>query len=698
VSDITKKIFSIESEGPIARQEPSTSDILRPMLVEDVEPQAKSKPEDVPEFVTREKIEPLSAPPQLADVSPQSSKAAGWVILGFGLLYLIGAGLYFGLPLLNSSAGLFAVAGLVLLLALPVALLFLLWRTLRHLNRANQQNARFAQAAETLLSPEDEALGRTKTLATGIQTEITKVNTSLADTVEALKDVQLSVTRETQSLDAAGLQLTNRSDDVSRNLTLQRQALESISGTFDTRMETLSSQISGTSETLDSVCTSAEEKLKKAGDALQLASGKIDQTLSDTSNRISEKITEIGEVSRKLDETSTALTADLETSTQSLTDTDQGLTEKSLALQELNINTQTQIIDLQNTIDQGNQMLANMKEAAETRDSFIQSYYQDLSAGLKQSENETLAAQGKTARMVESNLAQMRRDFVAMESDLQTLQTKLDGLKTASAPATFAPSYQQARLKLEPLDSDFPPVEPPRFAPSRRSEPMLRPASKIDQPLNLGMDMEIESADTEIVGFEPELIRRPGDIDPSPSAAPATPAETPKQTGFGRKTEKQDKSGWRWRDMLGTLDRPDGDLNSTAALVGSAAAVGTAGIAATSTLGKPDKVDGVEILKMLQLSPAAIVDEGTVIDATQARINTGESGLIAVVASKLPEPISHLKVKILGNPQLAGNLKRFSDDFAQMIGNTPPTAPALRAALGSPEGRAYLLAVTALKG
>ena len=113
--------------------------------------------------------------------------------------------------------------------------------------------------------------------------------------------------------------MTTRSDDVGRNLTLQRQALESISGTFDTRMETLSSQISNTSQTLDSICSAAEEKLLKAGEALQLASGKMDQTIADSSNRISEKITEIGDVSRKLDETSSALTADLESSAQTLT-------------------------------------------------------------------------------------------------------------------------------------------------------------------------------------------------------------------------------------------------------------------------------------------------------------------------------------------------------------------------------------------
>jgi len=115
-----------------------------------------------------------------------------------------------------------------------------------------------------------------------------------------------------------------------------------------------------------------------------------------------------------------------------------------------------------------------------------------------------------------------------------------------------------------------------------------------------------------------------------------------------------------------------------------------------STLGTPDKIDGVSILTMLQLSPSAIVDEGTVIDATQARIHSGEAGLVRLVGEKLPEAISHLRDKMSGNPQLAGNLKRYCDDFSNILGNTPPTAPALRTALGSPDGRAYLLAVTAL--
>ena len=85
-----------------------------------------------------------------------------------------------------------------------------------------------------LVSPDKEALSKTESLAHGIQEQISKVNKEMGLTVEALEGVQIAVARESQALDAAGLALSNRSEDVGRNLTLQRQALESMSGTFDT--------------------------------------------------------------------------------------------------------------------------------------------------------------------------------------------------------------------------------------------------------------------------------------------------------------------------------------------------------------------------------------------------------------------------------------------------------------------------------
>lgn len=645
-------------------------DVIRPVLAETTDTPDIHHKEDVPDFVTRESVQPLSAPPQLELQEDEYVKSSmGWITIGFGVLYLIGAGLYFGLPLINQAPELLSIAGLILILALPLILLFLLWCSMRHLRKLNLQNAQFSKAANILVSPEHEAYNRSKSLTSAIQQEVSKLNSSLDNTSKALKDVQIAVNRETQSIDAAGLQLTNRSEDVGRNLTLQRQALDSISGTFDTRMETLSGHISSTSQALDAVCVEAETKLLRAGETMKSASNALDQTVSEGTQRLSDRISEIGEVSRKLDETSEALSEDLEESTKLLSQTDKNLASNTETLNTLNANTESQISTLHKILSDGNEMLAKLQDATDSRSEQVQHYYENLTSQLKQSEDDTLAAQGKTARMVESNLAQMRRDFSRMETDLQTLQARLRRIREESSEAIARSNeveVKQARLNLRPLETDFPPVEPPRRVSGSK------PAS---HPLNLGVDLEIETLDTEDPApvIEPDLIRRPGGQ-----------SINRKGKGFGRRTDSDDKGGWKWRDMLGTLDKQGVDQ-------------GTAASSIVPNMSSQN-IDGVGILTKLKLSPSTIVDEGTVVDATQAQINNGELALIASVRAKLPEAVEHLKAKMAETPSLANDLARFSQNFSNIIGSTPPTAPALRASLGSPEGRAYLLAIAALKG
>ena len=668
MSDITKKIFSIEPADELVDAE---SQIIRPLTDGKLGINSDKKTlEPVPEFVTRSAVQPLASPPSPLDEDIEIPKAGGWLIFGLGLIYLIGAGLYFGLPLVTDGADLMKVSGLILLLALPLFLLFLLWRSLRHLSWVSFQNARLSKAADLLVSPDTEALTRTENLAVGIRAQISEVNKDLSNTTHLLNDVQLSVTRESQALNAAGVTLTKRSDEVGQNLTLQRQALDSMTNTFDTRMSTLSTQISDTSQTLDGVCTSAETKLLNASDALQKASETVDNTVTSGSSRIDVAITNLGEMSRKLDDTANALSEDLAASSQTLQSADANYGQNKDDLQRLNAETETQIEALRTTLQQGHEILSELKSASGSRTKDLQSYYYNLTAQLKQSEDETLALQGQTSRMVESNLAQMRQEFSRMETDLKDLQTKLSDLRDSSRDLSSQETYA-SRLNLKPLDSDFPPVEPPRFA---EQPPRLFAKAErvvpIEEPLNLGMDLEIESKDEPLTNFEPDVIRRPFET-----------GEKKKSKGFGRRTDKEEKSGWRWRDMLGTLERPDTGLPQSSVQTNSPAR----------------EINVVALLSNLKLSPAAIVDEGTVIDATQARISGGERKLSSIVAQRLPEAVVHLKDTMNNDMGLKTDLRDFTANFSKMIGNTPPTAPALRAALGSPEGRAYLLCAAAFK-
>ena len=671
MSDITKKIFSIEQADDLPATENFTkSNIIPPVPTEPAERIIKPKVDDVPEFVTRDSVRPRLAPPTHSIETLQPPKAGGWLILGFGLLYIIGAGLYFGLPLLNQPVGLIPIAGLAVLLCLPLILLFLLWRAFRHLSFISFENSKLAQATEILVSPDAEALKRTETLSSGIRNEISKINSGLAKTVEAFQGVQIAIAKESQALDTAGLALTNRSDDVGRNLTLQREAIQGMSETVETRMSLLSSQISDTGATLDGICTTAEAKLLKAGEALQKASVTVNETMTSTGSHIEEKITAIEATSQNLKDTTGGLTTSITASTESLQNADSTFANNVGKLQTLNAQTQTQISDLQATIGHGYEVLAELREAAESREAVVASHYDGLTAQIKKSEDDTLAAQGQTARMVETNLAQMRRDFSRMETDLKALQSKLNNLRKTSDDLDDA-NIKPARLNLVPLESDFPPVEPSRpiARPSRsKFKPEFEPIS--DSPLNLGVDMEIESQDQTLINFEPDLIRRPGELETKS-----------KPKGFGRRKDKDEKSGWRWRDMLGTLERPDDNLGRTA-----------------PPLGEIDrKVNAVALLTGLQLSPAAIVDEGTVVDATQGQINKGEPGLTAAVVLKLPEAVSHLKDSLNRDVALKANLRSFTLGFAKTLSHTTQTAPALRAALGSPEGRAYLLCAAAFR-
>ncbi len=668
MSDITKKIFSIE---PVDELIDAETDIIRsltdnkPSKVTDRIPS-----EPVPEFVTRNSVKPLSSPPSTLDQDMETPRTAGWLILGLGLIYFISACLYFGLPLFTRGADLLAATGLILLLTLPLFLLFLLWRTLRHLSRITYQNARLSKAADLLVSPDAEALTRTENLAVGIRAQISQVNEDLSKTTKLLQDVQLSVTRESQALDVAGVTLTKRSDEVGQNLTLQRQALDSMTDTFDTRMNTLSTQITDTSQKLDSLCTNAETKLLTASEALQKASETVDNTVTSGSSRIDGAVTTLGEMSSKLDDTANALTEDLATSLKTLQSADASYDQNKEDLQRLNAETETQIETLRITLQQGQEILSELKSVSGSRTKDLQSYYYDLKSQLKQSEDETLALQGQTTRMVESNLAQMRQEFSRMEEELKELQSKLSGLRDSTKDLSAQETYA-SRLNLKPLDSDFPPVEPPRLA---KQPPRLfakaETLAPVEEPLNLGIDLEIKSKDDPLTNFEPDVIRRPFEA-----------SEKKKSKGFGRRTDKEEKSGWRWRDMLGALDRPDTDLPPM-----------------ENQIERPTReVNAVTLLSDLKLSPAAIVDEGTVIDATQARINGGERKLTSVVTKRLPEAVAHLKGTLDNDMGLKSDLRDFTINFSKMIGNTPPTAPALRAALGSPEGRAYLLCAAAFK-
>jgi len=667
LSDITKKIFSIESAAdPEKPPHASLIEAVKPLDHND-----KVK-DDLPEFVTRE----MKAPIILG--SPQDRKHSStswikWTGLAFTLVWLIGAALMFSDRFLSQNTDKFETAGLIVLIALPAILITLLWMSLRQLVTISNRNIDLANAANALISPETEALSRTQTLADGIKAEISSVNGKLSETVNLFKSVQTEISRESQALDAAGIQLSHRSEDVGRNLTLQRQALESISGTFESKMETLSTHILETGKTLETSSETASSRIETTIGAIDETASKLSEASSTMDQSLSTRVSELGDISRKIDETSEALKSDLNDSIEILKTSEDSLSRRSEMIDTLSTSAQEKIDLLTATLGSGQQSLRDLEKATHERSEELNRLYDGLSAQVKKSEDETLASQGRTTRMVEGNLAQMRRDLSNMEAEMQALQSRIRTLRDGGAD-TRPEAPPQSRLLLKPLDSDFPPVEPQRPGVNiRPAYNMERTESDLDipeEPLNLGADLQIENPDDALTNFDPDVIKRPG-------------GEAVSGKGFGRASSTKEKSsGWRWKDMLGGLDRPD----STPA----AQAPNDTGRAPKDSINIQDRLDRID------LSPAAIVDEGTIIDATQARINAGETGLADTVRQRLTDPISHLRANMNQDSSLASDVRQFVSDFSERVSTTPITAPALRAVYSSPDGRAYLLCAASL--
>jgi len=208
---------------------------------------------------------------------------------------------------------------------------------------------------------------------------------------------------------------------------------------------------------------------------------------------------------------------------------------------------------------------------------------------------------------------------------------------------------------LRPLDSDFPPVEPAR-TPKRRQTDIID-----DAPLNLGADMELPNANDEILNFDSDILRRPGtDLEPP-------------------KAEKDaDKGHWKWRDMLGGLQRPDDTAEPTET-------------AQATNLGS----HMVAELCTLKLAPSAVVDEGTIAAAAKAQAELGAVALVTTVAERLSEPVLHLQKQIDTDASLRREAIAFVEDYDQSLTGLSQTA--LRAHLGTASGRAYLLCCAALR-
>jgi len=159
--------------------------------------------------------------------------------------------------------------------------------------------------------------------------------------------------------------------------------------------------------------------------------------------------------------------------------------------------------------------------------------------------------------------------------------------------------------------------------------------------------------------------------------APVEPAEN---------TDGKTRSGWRWRDMLGGLDRPDAPQ-------------------ALSAKQAPEPIQRnvsdermIASLSALGLAPAAIIDDGCIIEATNTRRSKGAGAMSQTVSQRIGGPIRHLHRAMEKNAALKTDAQTYVAQFNTGLNTIETDREAIRARLESDAGRAFLLCDAALNG
>ena len=524
-----------------------------------------SKPDSFPDFISRPRpnADVTTAPPMrgnerstrnLTDQNHDMNHnieppKTGWIIwtgLALSLIWVAAStALYWGLFGTPKALSPIALSGFIMAVALPAILITLLCISWRRLAQMSHQADRMAHAAQILTRADESALINTRNLALGIQSELSMVDEHLNKMVDRFEGLKTDISSHSHDINTVGLALTERSDDVGRNLTLQRQALESITNTFDTRMETLSDTIETQSQKLSEVTgtavkniESAELSLTQATETLSASEKTLLKTGQDTHSTIektAQSLTHnqesLSQLHTKISELISALTKEQET-------VKANLAAQSQSLQDMSSLAKTSTESLQENLNLGADLLTALSSANQGTQETLQQRFKDMEQMIGETQNRADSLAEAANARVRDTISQTRTDLSKLEADMKALGAQLQTAREESLQLslsdidTHKPPAQSGfgRLHLKPLETDFPPVEPPRFT-SQPRQAHLFDAKQNDEDLSESFD-EAFGSPFELSPIDASPVNTsPVNISPINTSPLNTPMEGPINLG-----------------------------------------------------------------------------------------------------------------------------------------------------------------------
>ena len=597
------------------------------------------------------------------------------------------------------------ICGLIMAIILPAVLLMALFYTLRQLSKLSTQSQNLQRVAEQLTQPDKQVIAKTSLMSQAIKNEVDTVDARIEQALVRMKSLENVLNESTKNLDGAAGNATQTSDEIASRLSTQRLALESIAGTFDDRMDMLSSSLTEHTTKLDDSTKLAEQKIQEARVSVEGAAERINaastvvrentidaastltqshEEIENLANMIRERSDELDEVYRKHAQDLTGMIAELRNEQQNLS---LSLDERLSKMRDMSLSAKVSAESLTEASEAGKNTVEALAEAARLTDTAVKQRFTEMEDMVKFSNEKAASISDQASLRVQDRLAQTRKEISRIEDDMLAMQSRLAAPKQQQDNlALDEPSQpvrkQKRRIRLKAVNEDKKQTPSPNTeATDDLTIPSLR-SSLIPTPMKFPKEefnLELDTPYPDVSKAQP--FEAHGE-DLMQEAVTKSDIIAPIQN----ENNKKERSGWRWRDMLGGLERPDTGLPRKS--------INTA-------LAKPRDVSNermIASLSALGLSPTAIVDDGCIIEATNTRRAKGALAMSQSVAHRIGTPIKHLHKSMEENLALRTDAQTYVAQFNTRIDAIETDREAIRNSLETDAGRAFLLCDAALNG
>ena len=637
----------------------------------------------------RPTVEPYSAPKapaarRLGWVGPVLTVTTGLAIALLCYAYIVEVGTV-------SAVGL---AALILAVTVPMIAVFALWATIRGLADNRAESFRLAEVADRLTRADETVANDVAQLSSSIRRELSQVDQRLAQSRAELDTLGAQLSRQSSDLGSMTDRMAERSDTIARTVTRHHADFQQLSQAFETRMSGLAQSMDAHRAALESTggktaddVTRATQAVAEAAELAQThgrtladAAQSADASLRDSEARLAALSVKIATQAEELDAFYERRADTLEALAKRLA-TDKPLAEKALHSQT----EQLSAVDAQ--IELTESRLSELLDHVRNVQAQLTSRLSDIDTTLTEADKRSRAFTSDIADRVSDSVAQTRREMSIMESELRSLQSRME---TASqTPSVTTPretmverKVEPPRIHLKPLDTDFPPLD----------------TSDIDLLDNLidPEELHIPEPDNDVL----DLIQPLSDVTPADMPITRPGKVTPSMDGRKYKN-------WRWRDMLGGIDpitdsTPDIDAPQKPLRIApiierpgpGVPLTAPSAVAPTHGL-KPDGSEIVARLCEIGLAPSTLFSPTTIRVAATARHQLGDTAQIAVIDQRAEEKVARLRYCFANDLEFRLASESFRRQYDRYIG-TGRDLDELRAELSSAPGLAYLLCSAAL--